>query len=169
MRKRFRLVVPMLATLLALASCGSSTKVGDESQLNFKDQANSRLGERSPSPSLAAKTGAPPDQKQAVGSPTPNAKPSQQATQQAAITVAINSDSAGSAFDPSAVRVSKGSKVTWVNKDSVARSVEADDGHFNSGNLNPGASFTYVAGQLGKFNYHDGSRPYAIGSIEVVA
>ncbi len=169
MRKSLRFAVPLIVAQLLLASCGTSTKVGDESDLNFKDQANSRLGQRSPSPSPVAQSGAPPDEKQVIGKPTVEVKPTQQQTQAAAISVAINSDSKGSAFDPSAVRVSKGSKITWVNKDSVVRSVEADDGHFNSGNLSPGASFTYTANQIGKFNYHDGTRPYAVGSIEVVA
>lgn len=169
MRKSPWIVVPLIVVQFMLASCTSSSKVGDESDLNFKDQASSRLGQRSPSPSPEPQSEVRPEDKQVIGKPTPDSKPTTQQTQQAAITVTINSDTTGSAFDPSAVRVSKGSKITWVNKDSVVRSVEADDGRFTSGPLNPGAAFTYVANEIGKFNYHDGSRPYAVGRIEVVA
>ncbi|MFP5325981.1 MAG: hypothetical protein ACLGHT_00690, partial [Acidimicrobiia bacterium] len=82
--------------------------------------------------------------------------------------ISINADNSGtSQFSPSAIAVAKGVTVRWTNRDSVARSVEADGGEFNSGPIAPGGTFLWKASQAGAFNYADGTRPYAVGRIEV--
>jgi plastocyanin len=84
------------------------------------------------------------------------------------VVVKINSDAAGSAFEPTVVEVKPGARVQWVNKDTVKRSVVSDkQGLFASGPLAPGASWTYTVKTPGTFNYHDGTRPYAVGQIVV--
>jgi plastocyanin len=43
--------------------------------------------------------------------------------------------------------------VTWVNKDQAIHTVTATDNSFNSGNILPGASFTYTFTTPGTFTY----------------
>ena len=48
----------------------------------------------------------------------------------------------------------KGTVVKWVNDDSYAHTVTANDGTFDSGNIAGGASFSYTANTPGTFSYH---------------
>jgi plastocyanin len=169
--------------LLALVACGDKSKVGDQSLLNFKDKANQeRLGQTTTTAAATATTVA--GQKASIGASTTTSttnaaaaaaqrqaqqQAQQQAIQAATIQVAINGDGQGYQFDPSAVRVYKGSFVKWVNHDTVARSVESDDGKsFVSPSIPPGGSWTYTASTPGQFAYHDGTRPYAVATLEVI-
>ena len=55
-------------------------------------------------------------------------------------------------FQPATVSVIPGMKITWTNMDNTAHTVTSDDGtSFNSGTINPGASYTFVAAALGSF------------------
>jgi plastocyanin len=174
---------------LAMSACAKQKSVGSDQLLNFKDQAKSdcRLGTCKDTTTTAATAETSPPQKSGIQSAaattttTDKAKAAaqqqaqeqaqQQAVQAATLTVAVNGDSSGgpSQFDPSQTRVYQGSFIKWVNKDSVPRSVESDDGTtFSSGPIGPGASWTYTAKTPGLFNYHDGTRPYAVATLEVV-
>lgn len=127
--------------IVMFAACGDSAKVGDESLLSFEDQAQQRLDQSTPKTQDDSKV---------------------------AIAVSINADTSGAgSFDPSVARVFTGSTVRWVNKDTVARSVESDTGTFSSGSIKPGDSWSFQFKRAGKFNYHDGTRPYAVAAIEV--
>jgi plastocyanin len=56
---------------------------------------------------------------------------------------------------PAYTTVKTGTTVTWVNKDAMAHTVTSDDGtSFDSGSLNPGDSFSFVANTAGSFPYH---------------
>jgi len=56
---------------------------------------------------------------------------------------------------PATTTVKTGTTVTWVNKDAMAHTVTSDDGtSFDSGSLNPGDSFSFVANTAGSFPYH---------------
>jgi len=175
-----------MATLLA--SCGEENKVGSDKILDFKEQTNDRLGVTTTTEAAAPATtvaGAP--GKAAVGAPTTSAPTSTTAApttvapttvapttapppKEQAFEIGINADNSGtSQFDPSASRVFKGTLVRFVNNDSVPRSVEEDRGVFKSGSIAPGATFEYRADTVGKFNITDGTRPYAVGSLEVLA
>jgi plastocyanin len=87
---------------------------------------------------------------------------------QAMLEIAIRSDNADTKFDPENAAVYVGSIVRWVNKDTVARSVQADNGQFRSPMIAPGATFEYRATKEGTYNYTDGTRPYAIGILQVL-
>jgi len=167
-----RTIGVLAAAVLLMSACGDKNKVGDESLLNFKDQTNQRLGETTTT--AAPVTTAPPTTvaggKAAVGATT--TAPPRATTTTAAVTfdIAINSDSAGSSqFDPPSARVFVGTVVRWVNKDTVARSVEADGRQFASPSIPPGGTFTYRVSTAGRLNYHDGTRPYAVASLDVVS
>jgi plastocyanin len=158
--------------LVLSAACGGSNKVGDKSLLNFKDQSQQQLGQSTTT--TAAGGGG--------GATTSTAKTATTAARQATATTAhststvhttetvtINGDNSASAFDPTELKVAVGTTVVWSNRDAVARSVKSDDGKtFVSPTIPPGGSWTYTATTAGQFNYHDGSRPYAVASLEVV-
>jgi plastocyanin len=171
---RIRVLMTVLCGVLLLAACGGDNKVGDDSLLNFKDQAQQRLGATTTTAAVA--TTVAPGAKGQLGLGAATTAPPQKAVvttqppQQApAFEIDINGDgTASTQFDPAAARVFRGSTVRWVNKDTQPRSVEADTGAFKSGPIPPGGSWTYQAGTVGTFNYHDGTRPYAVGSFEVV-
>lgn len=161
-----------LAALVTLAAgaCGGDSEVGGDLQATGDTSATStcRLGECTtttpPAPTTtaaAAPTTAAPVATTAKPAPTTTAP-------QAAIVIKIQSDTAdGGQFDPRQAGVPRNSIVKWTNADTVPRSVEADNGAFKSPMLQPGASFEYRATAPGTFNYHDGTRPYAVGSLIV--
>jgi plastocyanin len=169
------LVAAAAAVLLVLPACGSDNKVGDESLLDFKEQAENNLNTTTTeAAAAAASTTAPPT----TATGQQNAKAGVTATTSAPVTTAvvaaidinINSDEGDTTqFDPSDARVFRGQLVKWVNKDSQPRSVESDDGKtFRSPTIAPGQSWTWKAEAVGDFNYHDGTRPYAVAKLEVV-
>jgi plastocyanin len=170
MRKLVSIVFAVVA-MLALVACGSDNKVGDDSLVNFKDQAQDRLGATTTTAAAVTTTAAGRGQL-GVGAATTTAKPTATtaaAPTQQAFDIDINGDnSATTQFDPPAARVFKGTVVKWTNKDATARSIEADNGAFKSPSIPPGGTFTYTANAPGSLNYHDGTRPYAVASLEVV-
>ena len=61
----------------------------------------------------------------------------------------------GMSFSPSTLTVPIGTAVKWTNNDSYAHTATSNDGTtFDSGNLNGGGSYTYMANTAGTFNYH---------------
>lgn len=159
-------MVIAIALVAALATgCGSDTKVGSGVDLNLKDAAgDTRLGERTTTTATTA-----PGQALGVGQNTTTTRPPP-TTAPAGFEIAINSDNASqSQFHPSQARVFVGTTVRWVNRDVQPRSVVADGGAFESPSLVPGQAYVYTANTPGRFDYHDGTRPYAVASLEVVA
>ena len=62
----------------------------------------------------------------------------------------------------------RGSTVRWQNNDSVPRSVEDSGGAFRSPSIPPGGTWDYKASTPGKYSYSDGTRPYAVGELNVI-
>ena len=56
-------------------------------------------------------------------------------------------------FDPAQLDVDAGTTVTWTNNGESPHTVTASDGSFESGNLDPGQSFSYTFDQAGDFSY----------------
>jgi plastocyanin len=84
--------------------------------------------------------------------PTQPTNPTPPVTPPTTITDTVNMMSMK--FIPSTVTVKKGTVVIWINKDSYGHTVTSVDGtSFNSGNVNGGSSFTYMANTVGTFNY----------------
>lgn len=179
-----RLAPFVVAAVLLFAACGEDNKVGEGVDLGIKNEVEQeRLGARTTTTAPPQTTAPAAQQKASVGAttappttqppttaPPATAPPPTAAPERVAIEISINGDNSGTTqFEPSQTRVFVGSLVKWTNKDSVARSVEADDGTFKSGSLEPGQSFTYRAEKVGRFNYTDGTRPYAVGALEVIA
>ena len=71
------------------------------------------------------------------------------------------------AFNPSTLTVKQGANVTWGNADSTTHTVTSDTGLFDSGNLNPGDSFTHQFNATGTFPYHCSIHTVMKGTIVV--
>jgi plastocyanin len=57
------------------------------------------------------------------------------------------------AFNPPTLTVSAGTTVTWTNTDPVPHTATASDSTFDSGNLNPGQSYSFTFSTPGSFPY----------------
>jgi LPXTG-motif cell wall-anchored protein len=78
------------------------------------------------------------------------------------------------AFDPKTISVNVGDTITWTNEGPSPHTVSADDGSFDSGNLDKGATFSHTFDKASTFAYYckyHGSKGGAgmAGSVEVVA
>lgn len=165
--------LPRLRLLLALsllavaAACGDSSKVGSDDLTNFKEKEQGKLG--TTSTTAPPETTAPPTTAQGAVTTAKNVTTTT-ASKAPSLQITIQSDSKGSAFQPTVGKVLQGTVVRWNNTDSVPRSVVSDDEQsFDSGPIAPGAFYDYTATRVGTFNYHDGTRPYAVASLQVVS
>ena len=169
--KLVRTVVALVVAVVTLAACSDDSKVGDEALLNVKDEvAKERLGERT-STTLPPTTAAGPA-KVGLGAATTTA-PARAATtapaaRQYVITINGDQSTAASQFDPNSATVYVNYPIRFENKDTVARSVVSNDNKFKSPSIPPGGSWVLTLPTPGTYNYQDGTRPYAIGSIRVV-
>ena len=67
------------------------------------------------------------------------------------------------------VIIGQNNTVTFDNKDQAPHTVTADDGSFNSGNLNSGDSWTYTFNTPGTFHYHCAYHTWMTGTVVVLA
>lgn len=70
-------------------------------------------------------------------------------------------------YEPANVSVKVGDSVTWINADDRDHTVQAVDNSFNSGNLKPGQSFTFVFENPGSFQYECAYHPRMRGTVQV--
>jgi plastocyanin len=170
-----RPVLTVLALVLALvaAACGDGARVGSDDLLTFEQEQQANPF----APTTVAQQDAPaeeapqqdaPEQEAPAEAPPPEPAPQQEEQQRATLDIRIAGDTERSQFQPSAARVFTGSVILWTNADSVARSVVSDEGWFDSGPIPPGGTWQWVARETGRFNYSDGTRPYAVGYVEVI-
>lgn len=161
-----RRAISLLFIALLAAACGEDTKVGSGVDLNIADQAEGvRLGETTTTTAAPTAAGG---ERAALGETTTTEAPTT-TVQAVTLAITINSDGGTTTqFEPSAARVYVGSLVEWVNRDSVPRSVIADGGAFDSGPIAPGGTYRYNATNAGSFAYSDGTRPYAVATLEVI-
>lgn len=77
---------------------------------------------------------------------------------QAAATIPINYTAKvsiqNSAFNPAAVTVMVSGSILWVNSDNMVHTVTADNGSFDSGDLQPGTTFGFRFNVIGPHYYH---------------
>jgi plastocyanin len=71
------------------------------------------------------------------------------------------------AFDPPSLDISASTSVTWTNNDSTAHTATGDGGTFQSGNIDPGQSFSFTFDTAGTFNYHCEIHPNMTATINV--
>lgn len=71
-------------------------------------------------------------------------------------------------FSPSTLNIKTGTKVTWINNDSVSHTVTSDSGNLlNSPALSPGQSFSFTFSAPGSVNYHCAIHPMMKANIIV--
>lgn len=73
------------------------------------------------------------------------------------------------AFTPASMTVTAGTIVTWTNKDAIAHTVTSDTGLFDSGDINPGGTFTHTFAAAGTYPYHCTIHPTMLGTITAQA
>jgi plastocyanin len=167
-----------LAALLlaALVGCGGQ-QVGNQSLFSGATGTGAALGGETPTPAPTTTAVAtshattPPVAGSAAPRATATPRPAASQAPAAHLAIAVNGDNSGKTqFDPSVANVYPGTQITWTNADTVTRSVVSDTaGQFTSGPIAPGASWSFTAAAAGTYNYHDGTRPYAVASFTVVA
>lgn len=72
------------------------------------------------------------------------------------------------AFDPATVTVATGGTVTWKNGGSAPHTVSAADGSFDSGIVQPGATFSTRFPKAGLYTYQCNIHPQMRGGVRVV-
>ena len=154
------LSIALLAVAL-LGACSSDTKVGKQSSLQFDQDKASQFGATTTTTAAGAtETTKPPTATTAVATTV--------APEKQAVTIDVSLNEQSPYFDPSLAQVPVGATVRFTNKGTQPHSVVSDTGAFDSGPIAPGGVYDWVAGGAGSYNYSDGTRPYAVGSIEVV-
>ena len=68
-------------------------------------------------------------------------------------------------FSPASLTVKSGARITVTNGDSTAHTATADDGAFDTGNVDPGSSKTITVGKPGNYTYHCTIHPFMKGTI----
>lgn len=58
-----------------------------------------------------------------------------------------------SIFEPSSITVSKGTAITWTNKESMIHTVTSDSLFFNSGDMDKNKTFSYTFNTIGTYKY----------------
>jgi plastocyanin len=181
---RTRMVLVFCGAVVMLAGCGDN-KVGSGNMFSsLQPQGSGGLGSESPSaapasmaPTAMAIGQAPPPQKTAPPhTAAPATVPPVAATARPqAFVIGIYADTnpqGYSTFNPPSASVYTGTAITWVNHDSVARSVLFDAGDpaaYNSGPIPPGGSASFIPTAPGQYAYHDGTRPYAIAQFSAAS
>jgi len=186
--KRAVVLLVAVSALFASTACGSDNKVGNRALLDFKDQAQTRLGETTTTTAAATTTTAgaavPTTTKAttkagAVATTAPTARSAAAPTATTATTAAKaaqtvreidiydDNDPNHDPLDPQIQTAYVGSIIRWVNKSKAARVIKATSGQFASPSIPPGGSWDYTAGTVGTFDYGDDTRPYVTGQLRV--
>jgi plastocyanin len=72
------------------------------------------------------------------------------------------------AYSPGNFTVKAGKTVTWVNKDTTVHTVTSStSGQFDSGNLNPGQTWSHAFTQSGVYKYYCTLHPWMKGNVTV--
>jgi hypothetical protein len=165
----------VLAVLVAFIGCSDAKKVGSAIDVEKLDEKARRLGKLDLPEEKEGGSGGfvgeqeKEEQQQAQQQQQQRTAEEEQQLQEVreASSVAFSITSSG--YDPYYIRVFQGGVISVTNRDSQARSVVADRGEFDSGSIPPGDTWTYDATRVGKFNFHDGTRPFVVGTLEVLA
>lgn len=169
---RLRILVLLLLVALVSAACGDNAEVGEGVDTEGGGSGNLSIGEETTTTAAPAitvpTTQAPPP---TTAAPTTTARPTTTTTtapKDTGFPIEINGDNSNKPqFDPPSAAVAVGTVVRFINNDTEDRSVVAQSGAFRSPVIPPGGSWSYKATQPGEYNYQDGTRPYAVGRLEV--
>ena len=71
------------------------------------------------------------------------------------------------AFSPQRLAASAGATIEWTNRDQVAHTITADDGSWDSGPIEPGATWRRTFDTPGTFAFHCTPHPYMTGAVVI--
>lgn len=170
-----RMILLFLALMVAFLGCSGEKKVGSAIDVEKLNERAERLGRLDlPEEEEGGSAGFVGEREQEAQEQAQQQQQRQSAAEEAEVqrlreasSVAFNITKSG--FDPYYIRVFQGGVISVTNRDSQPRSVVADRGEFDSGSITPGQTWTYDANRVGKFNFHDGTRPFVVGTLEVLA
>ena len=72
------------------------------------------------------------------------------------------------AYNPDPVTIEEGGKVIWMNEDPETHTATADDGSFDTGDLEEGKLKSETFKEAGEFTYHCEIHPTMHGTVKVV-
>ena len=72
------------------------------------------------------------------------------------------------AYNPDPVTIEEGGKVIWINRDSAPHTATADDGSFDTGELEEGKLKSETFKEAGEFTYFCQIHPSMHGTVRVV-
>ncbi len=163
--RRIPMLLFVVLALVAGGACSSDNKVGEGLDTDLEGGGNTRLGETTTT--VAPVTTAPVATTAKPVATTPPRAAAVTTAPPAAPAIVVKIQSASPQFDPALAAVRSGATVRWQNTDSQPRSVEADNGSFKSPLIPPGGTFDLKAPGPGTYNYHDGTRPFAVAQLQV--
>jgi plastocyanin len=70
-------------------------------------------------------------------------------------------------FLPARIEVARGTTIVWTNRGQVTHTVTAEDGSFESGNIDPGQQRSLTFSRAGTFPFHCTPHPFMRGVIVV--
>jgi plastocyanin len=70
-------------------------------------------------------------------------------------------------FDPGQITVPPGTTVTWTNEGPSPHTTTADDGSWDSGELQQGEDFSFTFDEPGTYTYHCSIHPDMTASVKV--
>jgi plastocyanin len=70
-------------------------------------------------------------------------------------------------FGPETIQVDAGTKVTFTNSDDTKHTATADDGSFDTGDLDQGDSASVTLSKPGEFTYYCRYHPFMKATVEV--
>ncbi len=71
-------------------------------------------------------------------------------------------------FSPASITSHVGQKITWTNKGPSPHTATSDTGAWDSGTLNPGATFSWTPNSAGTFTYHCSIHSSMKGTVVVM-
>jgi plastocyanin len=83
----------------------------------------------------------------------------------AAVTINIVATGAAQSFSPNPANMGQTPTVSFRNSDGTVHRIVANDGSFDTGNINPGASSQSITVAAAGSNYHCTIHPAMIGAI----
>lgn len=159
-----RFVGVLAVAALLLSACEERHQVGSEELTNIDEQkAAQRLGEILKSPETTGESPA----SAVLGAPSPTPTGGGDQTRETFV-ITLTFDSPY--YDPGqTLEIPVGTPIRVVNGDRERdfRRFEAVGSPYDSGDLQPGASYEFVANVKGRFQLRDRHVPFATGTLEV--
>lgn len=152
----------LLVGVLLLAACGGSDN-NDTSSGNNTPNAGGNSGALAPS-AISTLPATPEMTTPAEATPAEGQQPQSEAQ-------VVMTDNT---FQPAQLQVAAGTTVTWTNQDSVPHTVTAGtrdnpSGLFDSGNVDPGGTFTFTFADPGTYDYFCSIHANMDGTVTVTA